>query len=495
MRKISLRSVSVLMLAVLLFTSVLAAGCGNKNAPESTTSSEKATEASTGEQVRLPEKADAKYDGYDFMVLIASRSSRTPDDFTVKENDTTVMSKAVYDRNSIMLEDHGIIIKTTVDLSSANNGYGLLAKDYLTATGAYDLGIINTYSVCPLTTGGYLYDMEKVPYLNLENPWWDATVTNSLNIAGSVYFTSGNISTTVDDYTYAVIFNKSLYKTYITDGTDVYSLVREGKWTLDQLARLSSGIKEDLNADDKFDSRDRYGLMTWCDECLASVQAAGERVAFINDDGYVELSLYNERVVSIVEKFQEIESSDWCINFQTMTGGVAWMDCFKNNQVLFLMSLLNEVSRFRDMDTDYGILPNPKFEEEQEDYYCSLSAGLASFVCLPGVQEDIERTGAVTELLGYYGMKHIKPAYYEKTLVGYLIRDDESSVSLDTMFARKWVDIGHYFQVGSINVAFYEMIFNGRIGQFTSMYQSKLQAMDTAIRDINNQILKLQERD
>ena len=106
-----------------------------------------------------------------------------------------------------------------------------------------------------------------------------------------------------------------MYKTYITDGTDVYSLVREGKWTLDQLARLSSGIKEDLNADDKFDSRDRYGLMTWCDECLASVQAAGERVAFINDDGYVELSLYNERVVSIVEKFQEIESSDWCINF------------------------------------------------------------------------------------------------------------------------------------------------------------------------------------
>ena len=82
---------------------------------------------------------------------------------------------------------------------------------------------------------------------------------------------------------------------------------------------------------------------------VCACAAAGERVAKVNDQGLIELTLGNPRVTDIVDKFTSIEQADWSINFQTMTGGKGWPAIFSEGNAMFLMSLFNEVSRFRDM--------------------------------------------------------------------------------------------------------------------------------------------------
>ena len=451
------------------------------------------SQASPDETEALPADPTAKFDDLSFKILVATRSTRPPQDFLFKD-DQSVMDQAIYERNMTLEEKHGIRLDVDERIGKQAEGASLLEQSYGSNDAMYDYAVIHTYTLAPLASGGRLYDMSEIRTLDLEKPWWDQTVSDGVRIAGSVFFTSGDVSHCVDDYMYCVIFNKAMYKEKVPNGADVYDLVREGKWTLDAMAEICSGVKEDLNGDDVMDSNDRYGLMLWCDELFASIQAAGERIAKVNDQGLIELTLGNERVYSIVDKFTSIEQADWSINFQTMTGGKGWPSVFSEGNAMFFMSLFNEVSRFRDMDTDYGILPNPRYDEAQDKWYCTFSAGLASFSCLPYVQADAERTGTVLDLLGYYSSKTTSPAYYVKTLTGEKVRDEESVFCLDIIFNNKFVDIGHYYQLANLNTMMYNYVKNGQSGTFASSYEAVKKSAETLVARMNAQIEKLKDQ-
>ncbi len=490
-----------LSMIMLLGSATLFASCGEKDPADTTTpvvgdttpAAVDTTEAPVTEI--LPASIEQKFDDYTFKILLVSRSTRPPKDLVFEDNGT-ILDKAVYERNTRLEENNGVIIEATQHIDSKNYAANaaIIQQMYISNEPLHDMTVCHAYSIAPYVTAGYLYDMESLDSINFENPWWDKTFNDGVRIADSIFFTSGDISLHVNDYMYCVIFNKDLYKTRITDGTDVYKLVEEGKWTLDELSRLCSQVKEDLNADDVMDSNDLYGLMTWCDELYASIQAAGERVAKVNEDGFVEFTLQNERVYAIVDKFSTIEQSDWCINFQTMTGGVTWPNVFSNGQAMFFMSLFNEISRFRDMDSNYGILPNPRYDENQTEWYSTFSAGLANFTAMPFVQEDAERTGAIMELMGYYSSKTTVPAYYTKTLEGEKIRDEESKFCLDIIFGNKFVDVGHYYKIAGLNTDMYNYVYNGKFGSFASLVQGKLRSAELTVKNLNKSIEKLKEQ-
>ena len=497
--KSSIRFISfALSLVMLLGSVILFASCDGNGTPEVTTDATVTTEAPVTDAPVpevLPASIDKKFNNYTFKVLLVSRSTRPPHDLVFEDNGT-VLDKAVYERNAKLEEKNGVIIEATqyIDKTNYAANAAIIQQMYISNEALYDYTVCHTYSLVPYVTAGYLYDMESLDSLDLTNPWWDKTINDGVRIAGSVFFTSGDISLHINDYMYCVIFNKDLYKTYITDGTDVYKLVEEGKWTLDELSRLASVVCEDLNADDVMNENDRFGLLTWCDELYASIQAAGERVAKVNEDGYVEFTLQNERVYAIVDKFSAMEQSNWCLNFQTPNGDLPWATIFSNDQAMFLMSLFNEVSRFRDMDANYGILPNPKYDENQENWYCTFSAGLANFVAMPYVQEDAERTGAIMDLMGYYSSSTTVPAYYVKTLEGEKIRDEESKFCLDIIFENKFVDVGHYYRIANLNSAMYQYVLNDQFGAFASTVQQRLTTANAAVKSLNNSIEKLKNQ-
>ena len=493
--KKSIRSLSFVLSLVMLFgTAVLFGSCGEKtpavtDEPVITTDAP-VTDAPVIEV--LPSAIDKKFEDYTFKVLLVSRSSRPPHDLVFEDNGT-VLDKAVYERNAKLEEKNGVILEATQYIDSKNYAANaaIIQQMYISNEPLYDYTVCHTYSLVPFVTAGYLYDMESIEALDLTNPWWDKTINDGVRIAGSVFFTSGDVSLHINDYMYCVIFNKDLYNTSVTDGTDVYKLVEEGKWTLDELSRLSSLVKEDLNADDVMDQNDRYGLMTWCDELYASIQAAGERVAKVNEDGYIEFTLQNERVYAIVDKFSAMEQSDWCINFQGPNGDLPWVQIFSSGNAMFFMSLFNEISRFRDMDSNYGILPNPKYDVNQENWYSTFSAGLANFTAMPYVQADAERTGAILDLMGYYSSSTTVPAYYVKTLEGEKIRDEESKFCLDIIFNNKFVDVGHYYRIANLNTAMYNYVKNDQFGSFASTIQERIKVAEAAVKSLNSSIEKL----
>ena len=496
----SFKKFMCLLLAVsfVLSIAVLMSSCNNSEDQNGTTPGTTDPAGNNNVEEDKPERMDVNFDGYEFKLLLSNRATKTPNDFDPTKDAESAMGMAIAKRNLAMEEKYGVKLATLdVDFSTTHQAVSKIEKQNSSETNDYDMGVINTYAVAPLTTSGQLYDLKAVPYLDLSKSWWDQTIINDLTIQDSIYFVCGDITTTVDDFMYCVVFNKDLYEQHITDGTNVYDLVSQGKWTLDELLRLSKKVAIDENGDGAMDARDTFGLMTWYDELYASVQAAGGRVAQVNDEGKIELCLYNSHNIEVMSKYMELEKANSTINFQNtakMVEGATWSNMFKNNQVMFLMYTINKLTSLRDMDTDYGILPNPKFNAEQDKWYCTFSAGLAAFVCIPSYQEDIERTGTIIELFGYEGTHTIKDAYYEKTLKGTYVRDSGAIDSLGVILDNKYIDVGHYYRIGGLNNALYRVAESGNAGSFAAEYEACRTVAEQDIKNINEMFESLKKQ-
>lgn len=478
------------LLLVICLVLPLVVSCGDRK--DTTTDIESVTtEAETTVESTL--NMNFNYDGEDFNILIASVPARTPDDFNYKDDLVNIMDEAKYRRNELMSESYGVNIVSITDLGNNNQGYEQIQRDHTAGQNTYQLCVLSGYDAAELALDGSLFDFKNMPNINTANSWWDQAAERDLSIAGSLFFTTGAISNVIDDFTYCVVFNKDLYKATIANQIDVYDIVKEGKWTLDKLAELSKGTKVDVNGDDIMDSRDRYGLMIWDNEMIASINAAGHKIATVKEDGLVELTVMNDTVNEVIEKFVSMGNSDYCINFQHTSGGVQFYDMFTQNQVLFFMSMFNEVERFRDMRTDYGILPNPKLTEEAP-YYAPISPWHSAFLCVPETIENEDDVSNIIELMGYHSEKIITPAYYDKTLIGKYTRDDESVEMLDLIFSNRVYDVGHLYRIATLQEHITNLLRNNQPAGLSTMYETYQKVANADISELNLNITILKNR-
>ena len=131
-----------------------------------------------------------------------------------------------------------------------------------------------------------------------------------------------------------------------------------------------------------------------------------------------------------------------------------WRECmdatFEADRALFNITWLNRASQFRDMDTDFGIVPMPKYDTTQDSYYSFVHMYCANCIVVPKTGQDFARTGVIVEALSAESMYTLKPAYYDKTLMGKGVRDAESAAMLDIIFATRIYDLGYMFNWGGL---------------------------------------------
>lgn len=102
---------------------------------------------------------------------------------------------------------------------------------------------------------------------------------------------------------------------------------------------------------------------------------------------------------------------------------------FMSDHALFMVNSLVDASNLREMKGDFGIIPTPKYNEEQESYQNVSPNPHAMLV--PTTVQDIDFAGAAMEELAYQSHITLLPAYYENVLKGKATRDDESIEMLD----------------------------------------------------------------
>ena len=104
--------------------------------------------------------------------------------------------------------------------------------------------------------GEYFLNLTENRYISTDKPWYNQTVIENMPDDYTYFLISGQFSLVNIKSALARYFNADLYNTLgLTE--DIYSIVDDGKWTLDKLDELTKNTYSDLNGDTKADVSDR----------------------------------------------------------------------------------------------------------------------------------------------------------------------------------------------------------------------------------------------
>ena len=492
------KAIAIILLAVMLVSTL--ASCNGANTAQTTTSvvvDQAPTEDVEEVPVLLPE--GTWYDGYSFDILLTGNFTQN-NDFSYDAALETPVNSAKYARVATIQEKYGVGIEYINEMkygSSGGSGTGFvkLKNSYDASSYDYDMALIGTYDVSTAAYSGYLSDLnsDDMPYIDLSKSWWDQKANEMLMIDNKMYYTTGDISLTDNIITNCIMFNKDLVNS-ISTMNDPYAMVNNNEWTWDNFTVEVKKVSDDLNGDQIMNQNDLYGLLTWNDAILAGFASGLQSVAKINEYSEIELSVYNQKSVSVINKYISlIQNNDNVYNYQVLKNS-DWdpvrVAMFDNNQVAYSMTTFNTVPKHRNSETNFGILPFPKLDESQESYGHLVSAYHCQFVCVPYFVEDVDRTSGIVEELAYMGKMSLTPAYYEQTLVGQYVRDDESIEMLDIIFSSAVYDVGLYYQIGGFKDSIMGMA-KSKQNTFASIYEESRDSAQSTIDKINTTFQEL----
>ena len=106
------------------------------------------------------------------------------------------------------------------------------------------------------------------------------------------------------------------------------------------------------------------------------------------------------------------------------------IDIFREGRSLMLNSRLYILNEFRDMSDDFGIIPHPKFTEEQKNYNQSVDA-VCTICYIPVSNDALEFSSVVLEAMAYESYRTVMPGYYDVVLQTKYTRDSESENMID----------------------------------------------------------------
>ena len=348
-------------------------------------------------------------------------------------------------RNQEVMSMYNITMSVTE--SSSSNIETDAMNSILAGDDAYDVIFPHTRAAFTYAQQGALMNWHDLENVHLEKPWWAKDIQDSCEINGKLYVMDGDISTHSLKYANCMAFNKEIFDELGLDYP--YQMVKDGKWTFDEFEKLVHLGGKDLNGDGVIQPEDdRFGY--WCVDWghpISIIYTGGQRIVSKGEDGLPYLSLYSEKTVDIFDRFFSlIDSEDaFCkVAEDSGTGAKAnytGADPFRANRAMFYDIGLDSVPGLRDMEADFGILPLPKFT--QDDKYATVINAHAHVACVPITVEDTARTSAILEALCAIGSKEVIPAFYETALQTKFTRDDESSEMIDIIRDGRVYDLGY----------------------------------------------------
>ena len=442
----------------ILFAALILAGatsCGNGGGTETkpggaNTETETQVETETETEATMA-TVSALYTGRDYggyAVRIADRDAQGDwDTFDVYAEEITgeVINDAVYSRNTMMEE----LLNIKIEERSFADPTGSTKTSITAGSDDFDMITDGLNSLSTLSTGGLLLDYNTISTIHPENEWWDQAMYRDLSVLNHVYFMTGDISV-MDNYgTWCYLFNKDM----VTDlGLEnPYTLVNEGKWTLDKHNEMAAAALMDVDGDGKWTDADTYGLITEDYNNLALWSSMGYKLTDKDDKDIPYFSYDSEASLTALASVVRLQYSDVTNLGSKSTvkngGGVETENGrerqFAIGGALFYYAGMRNITIFRDSDVTFGVLPAPK-----EYYSCWSFCNLTAYV-LPKTLSDPERTGDVMEIMAHLSVYSLTPAYMEQTLIGKASRDAESEPMIYMILDNRNYDLGIVFDWGS----------------------------------------------
>ena len=456
---------TALLLAVLASAAVSCGDAGTKGVATETTANaaldvvtEAETDAVTEDPALMDNLPQTDMGGAPFRMTIFGDEERRSQTYYDTE-DGNIVNDAVYNKIRTVEDRFNVDIQLTDVSLLAEDDISLLQKSIIAGDDCCELAQGHDISMANAALEGLFVNVYDIPHLDFSKPWWPAATTESMTVADQMYMMFNNISYNNLASTRVMYFNKSLMNEL--DIAYPYQMVYDGTWTMDAMQKMSASAYKDINGNGQQDDDDRYGYISmpyfyavmepFCVEPYRKDK---------NGKLYYEVDL--DRTQRVTDALYELIFGEGGRMFSKNNPDYEDLvhHVFSEGRAMFYYGLLSRaVTHFSDSDVIYGVLPMPKLDETQDQYYGGSTD--RPIVVPTTASDDLDNIGIVIEALNAEGYKQVYPAYYEVAMkTRYADQTDDA----------KMIDIVH----DNVIIAFTYLY-----GDFRSVYNIMLENLFT----------------
>ena len=484
-----------LLLAALLILPCFLAGCSENKENSDTKADVEVAEETEFSRANVKDDLpdDLDYNGQELLFLARSKAWFEGEMYVEELNGET-LNDAVYNRDSKVEER----LNVTVNYSLQDDTNALINKNVTAGADEFAFHIGSAVDTVQYGVNGNYYNLlgEHPTYLNLDQPWWSQYYTQQESVAHKAFFATGDLFTSLIKLAFVTYANMKLVDDYQLESP--YTLVREGKWTFDKEMELASAVYVDNNGNGKRDAADSYGMTMGGLIGLDVYWSAFDLTICSKDENDIpSIALDEEKMQAVLDKlvsyYVDCEYV-WC---PPAPGGDPEQDdiaqMLSEDRILFSPLRIMHTDQIRDMESPYGLIPLPKWNEEQEHYY-TFEHDQYSIGGIPVSVQDPAMVSAVVEAMAAESYRYVTPAYYDVVLNGKYLRDKDSSEMLEIAMAGIKIDFGwiHTYSLSSISQSLIrDILYNTKSSNFSSAYASKKKAFDKMMSKLVENVEKI----
>ncbi len=490
MKHIHQSIISLLCTAALLTSSV---SCSSSNAESVSDALTAETNADTSETIENAEETETEgiplnlpemhFDGQEMRFLTRDHTAdgvvRYYSEVASFEENGEVMNDAVCRRTFAIEEDYDVKITSTI----ANDVPSTFRKTYKAGEDNWEVICGDFGNMAKVAVKGeYFTNLGELPYIDFDNPWWDSQVAEELSIAGKTYIAIGAMNTWTDSHTFAVIFNKELAEQF---AVNPYEMVDNNEWTIDRFSEILQDVTSDVDGNGIMDENDRYGACSAYFNFLVHMTGCGVQIIDHDENGIPRYT-FDERFYSAAEKVSSVMNGGGCLHANDYTTKVAdpYTDIIRKNfrrgNSLFYVGGIEQLLIFRDLDTDIGLLPVPKYDET-DDYAHTFSDYWSSIMAVPSICQNKDMASYLLEAMNYESSITDAAAYFDVVLSHKAMRDEDSIRMLKIIRSTRTMNFEYAFSFLNVYQIYVDVMKNKDTSAISSSIAKALSAAEEKI--------------
>lgn len=417
--------VSILLVIIIM---CLAAGCENVEYIDATSTETGSQDIYEQLESQLPEiEKDENGEVKQQKFTVATSEVSV---FYNEESVSGALNKAVEQRNIFLMDKYGAEIEV-----KKVSGTGLTSELKASLESGIefcDMICVSATTTTKLYTAGLLGDMNTLPNFDPNNAYFDQRNATEL-ATNSTFYILPDPTAQIYDELHVLFFNRNLIN---AAGADPESLVMQGKWTWDafhETAKAAAPKVYEKATSDIY--KDTFGLGAYYGETtypFAIWVSTGEKLIGNTYKNPVELALTPDYITEVCQNLVKKYNTR---GKYPLDGNDAMEAFEKEGRLAFFSNKLSYMYALRDgtsKGSEYGVLPMPKYSEEQTQYY-SLVSNEARVFSVPktiesATQERKAFVSAVIQATCAAGRTTVRDAYVAHFIGQYLNNNTETVV-------------------------------------------------------------------
>ncbi len=371
-----------------------------------------------------------------FKVLSVESQEGTYTLFDIKEETADPVDAAVYKRNRIIESRFNIILDGHTE-KEYSTCYEKLRNEAMAPTEGWDLVMLINRNAYTAISENMICTPKDLKYIDMSKSYYLRDVNDALTIDGVSLFAYSDESIYTFERSACIAFNKKMIEDENMDNP--YDLVDSGEWTYEKMFQMvADGTKLDSEGNTSvwgcIGITDYAGVSFWlgCGQKLITTNASKTSLKFDIDK--------NQNIISITNAMRTLQDNkqmklDW-----NQGDDKNWVDPFTSEGALFQNNIVGKLMLLRNVESfDYGVVPYPKLNTEQKEYYSRVVDAWLHVV--PKTCTDIDRASVILEALASGSSQYVFPAYYDKVLKYSILRDEKSIEMLEVIRAHRVFDL------------------------------------------------------